>query len=67
MFLYKPSEQATSDPVDFYFHPKVEDFKHPVPQIPPLVATQTNRQTNKRTRPKNTNSDESSSKFSLHF
>ena len=68
MSLYKPSEQAHSDPVEFFFHPKAEDFKYAIPEIPPLVNPQAgaNRQATKRTRTKNATSSEDSSSKLLH-
>lgn len=52
MYLFKPSEQAQSEPIDFYFRPNQEkiDFVHQ----PPKAAQ-------KRTKVKNTNEDEQSS------
>nr|ALF84899.1 dorsal-like protein [Paracyclopina nana] len=54
MYLFKPSEQAQSDAIDFYFRPLSTNFDNGAP--PPKAAQ-------KRTKVKNHNDDEPSSRM----
>ena len=56
MYLFKPSEQAQSDPIDFYFRPNKDMVD---------IAQQPAKAAQKRTKVKNIDEDQSSSKFFL--
>ena len=63
MYLWKPSKQEQSEPIDFYFHPKRSQFKQPATAQAPQIQ----KQAQKRNKVKSQENSDSSSKCNQNY
>ena len=63
MYLWKPSKQEQSEPIDFYFHPKRSQFKQPATAQAPQIQ----KQAQKRNKVKSQDNSDSSSKCNQNY